>query len=640
MSNKALQTLQFIFQDRPDVLRLFDFREVDLSGRVDEEWLKKQSEKELFPKPVNFYATGRTGAGKTTLAVTLIDPEKKLANTINDVNNDEVFESSGKTDCTWMVVFFKMRSNLWYFDLPGAGGCSDTYENINRAALMLPQIDDEDEELTPVDKFELWNCSDYPTTKKVLKEDIEVEQWQSPENQENCKPDIILYVVAPHTQFVKPDRKYLKALLRKQKKQTDKNQVIFALNIHFTDDGTRITTQASVEDARQQITKIFQEFYPNESVPIVEIDCKQGTGINQITKLMLTMLPDNKIGNFKQVLPDQLKEFAIQERSCRYRKALIQIASRLATRKVDEKQGNQDLINEAYMAVADYGIRVFQEEDASLEAAKELNDTIVQLAQEAKISREEAQTILVDRIVYNNREVEKSEYVPDFQDVEVEKQVIEYEQSQESRKKPVDGEGSPGGMAGGPDLGGMAGGIDLGQLAGASAAAFGEMASGTMAAIGAGLATGGLAFLPVLGASMFGASGMGGKKQKKQVTVSEDVIKPVVKTITTTENKFMGMKEVKKKVLEKVPEVIQQEQEIGKKYLQGGYPVVENLLAIGLGIESANGKQNLQTDFQAIVEVGRRETQAILLPYKEAINSFAVSENEEEISKILERILF
>ncbi|MEZ2233866.1 hypothetical protein [Microcoleus sp.] len=628
MVKTALQTLRFIFSDRPDVLKLLDLRELDLEGRVDAEFVQAQSKRELFPEPVNFYATGRTSAGKTTLATTFIDPNQELAETIKSV-----LPRTGKTDCTWMDVFFQMRSNLRYFDLPGAGGCNETYENINRATLLLPQIDDEDEGLKPINEFELWNLSDYPTTKQVVKRVVSVTEWQSQENQQNVKPDIILYVVAPHRGFVREDGKYLRSLLRQQTKQSNKNKVIFALNIFYNPDGSQITTKENIEDSRQQITKIFQEFYPNVPVPIVEVNCLTGTGVNKITELMCQMLPDNKIGNMGQVLQDELKSFAKKERSRRYRKALIHIASRLATCVVDQKLGDQDLLNEAYMAVADYGIRVFREEDALLEAQQQLNSAIDRLAKDAKISRQEAETILVPDIRYVDKEVEESDWIPDVQDVEVKQQVVDYKESQESRKEWVDGERSAGRIAGGVAVGGLAG------LGGLAAGLIG------LAAAGVTVATGGLAAplaAAVIGGALTGGA-MGASKQKKEVTVTEDVIKPLVKTITTTEKRLVGMKEVKKKVVKQVQELFEKEKVVGQKYLQGGYPVVENLLAIGLGIEKANPQLDLQANFQAIVNNGRQEVKATFQSYAEQINNLAINQNaryaEEQIVNILEGAL-
>lgn len=626
MVNNAFQSLRNLFYDRPDVLRMLDLREVDAS-KIGSEFATQQQKREGgFLKPVNLYSTGRTGAGKTSLGNNFLD--------------NEPLKSTGHQDCTEFVHYFQLASNMRYYDLPGSGS-NEEFENINRVALGLPQLEKEGQ----VTEFKVLDWADYLRNKKVPREEdadiYKVQRWLSSENQKFVAPDIILYVVAPHKGWGRDDRYYLEDLLKKQ--QGHSNKVIFALNLHrYKDENqpgnqTLIPTPQNIQDARKFITQSYQTFYPNATPPIVEIDALDGTGIEKITELMCNILPTNKIGNMQEVLRDDLKKFVEQERSNRYRKALIHIAARLATRKVDEKQGDQELLNEAYMAVADYGIRVFREETAVLEAQKQLDQSINQLAKDAKISREEAETFLVDRIIMKDQEVDKSDWIPDIQDVEVKQNVVDYVESKESKQELVEGDRS---------LGRIAGGATVGGLAGAGAAFL-----GVASAVATGMvtvATGGAALLPILGAAMAGAAvtggAMGSQKPKKQITVTEDVIKPVVKTITITERRLVGMKEIKKKVVEKVPDVIQEEQATGKiNYLQGGYPVVENLLAIGLGIENADPQLDLQANFKAIVEAGRQQVRATLLENQAQINSLVVSNDpkyaEQEIAKILETIL-
>jgi hypothetical protein len=623
MVNNAFQSLRNLFYDRPDVLRMLDLREVDAS-KIGSEFATQQQKREGgFLEPVNLYSTGRTGAGKSSLGNRFLD--------------DAPLVSTGHQDCTEFVHYFQLASNMRYYDLPGSGS-EEEFENINRVALGLPQLEQEGQ----VTEFKVLDWADYLRNKIVPREEdadiYKVQRWLSSENQKFVAPDIILYVVAPHKGWGRDDRYYLEDLLKKQ--QGHSNKVIFALNLHRhkdknqTENQTLKPTPENIQDARKFITQSYQKFYPNATPPIVEIDALDGTGIEKITELMCKILPANKIGNMQEVLRDDLKKFVDRERSNRYRKALIHIAARLATRKVDEKQGDQELLNEAYMAVTDYGIRVFREETAVLEAQKQLDMAINQLAKSAKVSREEAETFLVDRIIMKDQEVEKSDFIPEFKPVEIEQQVVDYTESQESRKELVDAGRSPGRIAGGTVVGGFAG--------------LGGFAAGLMAAAAAGatIATGGLAAplaASVIGGMVAGGA-MGAKKQKKEVTVTEDVIKPVVKTIKTTEQRFVGMKEIKKKVVEKVPDVIREEQATGKiNYLQGGYPVVENLLAIGLGIEKANPQLDLQDNFQAIVNNGRQEVKATLQSYAEQINNLAINQNaryaEEQIVNILERIL-
>ena len=77
--------------------------------------------------------------------------------------------------------------------------------------------------------------------------------------------------------------------------------------------------------------------------------------------------------------------------------------------------------------------------------------------------------------------------------------------------------------------------------------------------------------------------------------------------------------------------------------MQGGYPVVENLLAIGLGIEKAESSKGLLEDFEAIVRSGRIEVQSLLGRYKDMINELAVKSDpataEEQIIRMLNNVL-
>ncbi|MDZ8082491.1 MAG: GTPase [Nostoc sp. DcaGUA01] len=604
MSKTALQNLKFLFKDRPDVLRMLDLRELNLAGLESEVLIREQKNRKLFPEPVNFYATGRTGSGKTSLGNSLLDSGKTP------------MESHGHQDCTSSVQYFALTSNLRYFDLPGAGSDED-FENINRAALLIEQLQDPD--ITLINKFKLLDFSQY-LNEGVKEETITVEQWQSDANQKYVSPDIILYVVAPHMLFIRGDKLYLRALLKSLKERSSSNKVIFALNIHRKD-GTQIPTRENIEDARKNITEIYQKFYPGEIPLIVEIDSLKGIGISQVTDFMCRILPPNKIGNMQQVLRGELKEFAKKERSRRYRQALIYIASRLATYTVDIKIG-RGVVEEAYAAVCDYGIRIFREEEACFEITRDLYEMVGNFAAEAKISREEAVKIIVSDV--EEKEVTENVikgYTPEYENVEV--------------TYPVE---VPSEVETGGNVAGRIGGAFIGGLTGLGAFTGGVVA---VLAAGATITTGGLAAplaASVIGGMVTGGA-IGGRKRKKDAT-SEPM-----KFVTKMEQRLVGMKEQREEVTKKVPYIVQKEQEVGKKYLQGGYPVVENLLAIGLGIENAQPSQDLQADFEDIVQAGKDQVQAMLSRYKQEINQLAESSStpekaqqaEEQIIKILKQ---
>jgi len=623
MSNNPLQNLKMLFQNRPEVLRMLDARELDLSGLESAAYIREQKKRKLYPEPVNFYATGRTGAGKTSLGNTLLDTG----------TGKPPMESHGHQDCTSSVQYFQLASNLRYYDLPGAGS-DEAFENINRVALLIEQLKYE----SPVNQLKVLDFSEYETKGVQVENNIPIQQWQSDQNQKFVGADVILYVVAPHMQFARDDRYYLTALLESQIQRSQSPKIIFALNIHRTEDRQLKPTPQQMEDARKFITEIHQKFYPNTIPPIVEIDSLKGTGISQITEFICQILPSEKIGNMQQVLKDELKEFAKKERSRRYRQALIYIASRLATERVDTPLG-KGILNEAYAAVCDYGISIFLEEDIRAEMEKELYQLVDEVAAQTKTSRAKAIETMVDVVEYKQ---EKEEIIAgwdqEYENVEVPDVEIDYREKTQSRVETVDA---------GRSAGRIVGGTTVGALAGAGATFLGL--AGLLAAGAVTVATGGAALPAVLGTLTAGgalAGGvMGGKKQTKQVTVSEDVIEPVVKKVTKIEKRLAGMKARKEEVTKNVPYTVQKLKKVGQEFIQGGYPVVENLLAIGFGIEIANSSADWQNNFnfEDAVQLGQQQVQATLSRYQDQINQLAESNNpdlaEAQIIKILEGAL-
>jgi hypothetical protein len=124
---------------------------------------------------------------------------------------------------------------------------------------------------------------------------------------------------------------------------------------------------------------------------------------------------------------------------------------------------------------------------------------------------------------------------------------------------------------------------------------------------------------------------------------NENVIKAGTRKVTRIEQRFKGMKEQKQTVTEKIPYVVEKMQKVGEKFIQGGYPVVENLLAIGLGIESADLSVDLSQNFEQVVELGQKQVKTALSRYEAKINQLAESNDpdlaEAEIIKILEGAL-
>ncbi|RKZ52571.1 MAG: hypothetical protein DRR16_24220 [Candidatus Parabeggiatoa sp. nov. 3] len=558
----------------------------------------------IYALPVNLYATGRTGAGKTSLGNSLLASPVEAP----------IMETHGYMDCTRAVQYVALKSNLRYYDLPGIGS-DENLENINRAALCIPQIDDHSMGVVPIEEITILDFSNPPHVKPILVKDHNptLAHWQAPANQLYVGPDIILYVVAPHGQFIREDRSYLSALLKAQQLHSQNNKVIFALNLYHHPDGTLKPTPQEIEDVQRHLTQIYQRFY-NTIPPIVEIDALRGTGLHQMTELMCQILPAEKIGNIQQVLKAELKQIAYQERSRRYRQLLIQIASRLATYPVDTSIG-KGLLREAYAAICDYSIRVFNLRNQGAKETTEMSALVERLARETKRAREQAIKVKVKDV--EEQEVTSDEvvkYEPKIEEVEVTEQRPEYYTETVLVKR-------------------------------SGTSRFLTTLS-EIAAVGV--------TSPIWLAQMAGTA-LGLRSDKKMMADNiiddfnpdfykkEKVAQVRTKIITRIEERFMGLKEMREKITRKVPVVVETEQEVGKKYLQGGYKVVENVLAIGLGMEKLDSASDFSIGFEEAFQAGVQQVGALLSDHQEQINQLSENEGpdiaEAKIRVILEKAL-
>ncbi len=347
-ATEILKSLQRLFSDRPEVLRLLDPANLDLDRVAGEVILENYRNQDGFSSPINFYVTGKTRAGKTSLGNTLLGGKQTA------------MKSTGYADCTDKVNCFKLANNLRYFDLPGAGS-DETFENINRAALCIKQISEENYHVT---EFILSDYTDYQNTKKAQEETISVEKWQSQDNQLELGADVILYVVAVHEGMGRDDEYYLESLLSPQKKK--QCNVIFALNLHLDKETDRpIYTKPNLEDAYKRITKVYKKVYGDQTTEpiIIEINSIKGIGADKIAEQICKLLPVHKLGKMEEVLGEKLKEKARMARSKRFREALIYIASRLATFKVDQSlDADHNIVLGSCLAVYNYSSKVFKKE--------------------------------------------------------------------------------------------------------------------------------------------------------------------------------------------------------------------------------------------------------------------------------------
>ncbi|ARI83493.1 hypothetical protein [Microcystis aeruginosa] len=379
-ATEILKSLQRLFSDRPEVLRLLDPTNLDPDRVAGEVILENYRNQEGFASPVNFYVTGKTRAGKTSLGNTIFDGKQTA------------MKSTGYRDCTFDLGSFQSANNLRYFDLPGAGS-KEEFENINRAILCLAQIQPKRGRNPIVTEFILSDYTDFTKTQMPKQKTISVDEWQSNENQLIYGADVILYVIAPHEGLGRDDENYMYDLLSAQKEKRGSSNVVFALNLHLTEKGEPKYTQPNIEDAYKTITDIYNEVFPNHPTKpvIIEINSLTGLGADKIAEEICRLLPADKLGKMEEVLGDKLKEKARKIRSKKFREALIYIASRLATFKVDQSFDNSsDIVLGSYAAVYSYSSKVFKKEVSNGENAY---GVVSDFAGQTKESRTENITI-------------------------------------------------------------------------------------------------------------------------------------------------------------------------------------------------------------------------------------------------------
>ena len=598
----SLEILQSIFSDRRDALNIFTLENLEAEGY--KEHFRKNSE--IFASPINMYVTGRTGAGKTALGNCLL-------------SETTVMKSTGVQDCTREIGWFKLASNLQYFDLPGIASGAE-FENINRAALLMPQIDDEfaDPPVMPLeatDTLKVWDFSNCVNPKDRPEEElVKVEDWQHPENQKNVEPDVIIYVLAPDKQFLGADKKYLGQLLKTWKQRKRRCIVITALNI-FERKGKAIATPQQMEYARTEIPKVYRAVFKTEPIPpIIEINSLTGRGIGQLTDIVCQVIPQEKIGRMQQALRDELNQYAEKERTKRYYRTLSLIAGRLSRYTVDKKLEGQNLFQASASAISAYGVMTFKNADALGEIRDQMNVfteqvELVKRTQQKAITEKEnvmgTKDITRVKPVETEEEIELVNWRPEMRSKIIKDEVWVPVSKTVEREEDVY--------------------VQVEKTREVSRKLFGRD--------------------KILGISL-------GKKEEKYYA-------PEKKTVTrkdvvmTTEQKFIEraeaytewVKDVQKKVEKRIigyeEEIVdtveivvaQVDKVVGTEYLSGGYPAIKLLLGLGLGI------QNYCTN-QTSIQQGELMAERKLAPLKSKINQLVnKSDGEEELIEILERAL-
>ncbi|MEM1171837.1 MAG: caspase family protein [Cyanobacteria bacterium P01_H01_bin.35] len=604
----SLQFLQEIFDEDQDILKVFTLN--NLEAEAIKEHFKTGSQQ--FAEPINMYVTGRTGAGKTALG--------------NNFLIDFKMSSTGFQNCTKEIGYFKLASNLAYYDEPGA--CDDvSLENLNRASLLMPQIEDQFNEppiipLSDSDELEILDFTHCKTkTDRPEKKFIPLTDWQSEKIQKDVEPDVIIYVLAPHGKFLQPDRKYLGELLQAWKKHK-KNRciVITALNIFRKENGTIVPTEQEITYARTEIAKIYRIVYKDSSIPpIVDINSKTGEGIQTLTEVICQILPPDKIGNMQQVLQDDLKEFAAQERLNRYYHTLSLIAARLSRVPINKTVDGLNLFQTAASAICAYGAMTFK----SPEAVADIMNEFEAITQEIEQTQQSRQKPITEKHDIKTKQ-DITQVVPETK----EEDVVTTKYRPVSTTKPVE------------------------ETVWVQEAVKEEVSR--------------TEYVPYEEVEEKWRKGWGGKfrnwisgpertvvtKQRKE-TVTEDqmVVKPVEKKVTREqpvtewkeetetrkETRVVGYKT--EKIGEKEVVVGQEEKVVGTEYLIGGYSVIESLLTIGLSMPMHFGK-NFSLNLSSTLDKAELKLQHKLSPFKSQIEQLVeLPDGEQKLVAILEKAL-
>jgi hypothetical protein len=588
----SLQTLKAMFADRPDVVALFDRRELDLQGLTDAELAKTHRVRQLYPRPINLYVTGRTGAGKSSLGNRFLDGNP--------------LPTTGYQDCTSVVQYFRLASNLVYFDLPGSGS-SDAFENINRAAVLAPQL--EDETPTPVvpllDFTSALASNRRPTPADATA--FPLPEWEGELCRQRFEADALLYVIAPHAKWLRPDREYLRAVLKARKAAGRSANVIFALNNHINPDGSPKATPQEMTDVQTKVAEEWEKVYPGTRPLMIEVNAITGKGMQALAEAMCRVLPPNKIGNMEQVLSSDLKAAATAERSRRYRGLIVALASRLATYRVDATAGRNELLKEAFAAICGYAVAVFHEEAAILEAQRGLLEVAVAAAAEVRKARTKAITVTQKDVVHREvqEEVTKA-IIPKTEEVEVLEAVESLVTTEVKKSKS------------------LAARMGIGLLEGVE-----HVFASPISAI------------ELLGGAKRTENHTVRDRYRDSYSYTETVVRPTTTTVTRLEERIIGFEEQKELVTRLVPEVVSRQEVVGEQGGHGGARVIEDVFALALAAERVTSGPNFERRFTAAVADVRAEIKDLLEPFAQQIEADSVADQptgEKELQALLTRV--